>query len=85
MGGQGHRRPPLCAGSWTPCDLPLDVLLHPQFARDIVGGDAREEIWSPVNYSFFISSSLPTLVRSFCGSKYRVIKRLEKCAWAGDE
>ena len=47
-------------GSSTSCDLPLDVIVFTQlFVQQITEeGEAKEEIWSSVNYLFFISTSL---------------------------
>ena len=53
MGGQSGHHAPLCAGLSAPHDLPLGVSL----VHKITGGEAREEIWSSVNY-FFISTPL---------------------------
>ena len=56
MGGQSRCRPPLCAGVCaalsTSRDFSLDALLFTQFIREITEREAREEIWSTVNYLF---------------------------------
>ena len=61
-GSQSHHHPPLCAGSSTSCDLPLDVILFHslvrQFVWNITEGKAREKIWSCVIYLFLNSTSL---------------------------
>ena len=61
MGGQSRCRPPLCAGVCaalsTSRDFSLDALLFTQFVRKTTEREAREEIWSSVNYLFFISTS----------------------------
>ena len=49
---------PLPVGLSTLCDLPLDAVLFTQFACEITEGEAKEEIWSSVNYLFFIFTSL---------------------------
>ena len=48
----------MCAGLLIPRDLSLDAVLFTQFAGEINDAEAREEIWSSVNYLFFISTSL---------------------------
>ena len=48
----------VCAGLWTPLNIPLDVILFIQFVHQITEVEAREEIWLSVNYLFFISTSL---------------------------
>ena len=48
----------VCAGLWTPLNIPLDVILFIQFVHQITEVEAREEIWSSVNYLFFITTSL---------------------------
>ena len=61
MGGQSRCCPPLCAGLCaalsTSRDFSLHVFLFTQFVHKTTEGEAREEIWSSVNYSFFISTS----------------------------
>ena len=58
MGGvRVVHHPALCAGLLT-CDFSLDATLFTQSVHEITEGKAREEIWSSVNYLFFISTSL---------------------------
>ena len=60
MKGQSHRHPPLGTGLTTR-GLLLETCSHSlitQFVWEIVEGEAREQIWSSVNYLFFISTSL---------------------------
>ena len=61
--------------SWSPavCRLVnflwsflLDAILFPPFVHEITEGEAGEEIWSPGNYLFFISTSL------ICGKNQQV-------------
>ena len=42
----------------TSYDFSLDALLCTQSVHEMTEGEAREEIWSSVNYLFFISTSL---------------------------
>lgn len=48
----------LCAGLTTSCDLSLDALLFTQFVCKITKRESEEEVWSSVNYLFFIPTSL---------------------------
>ena len=60
MKGQSNRHPPLGTGLTTR-GLLLETCSHSlitQFVWETVEGEAREEIWSSVNYLFFISTSL---------------------------
>ena len=60
MKGQSHPHPPLGAGLTTH-DLLLETCsysLITQFVWEIVEEEASEEIWSSVNYLFFISTPL---------------------------
>ena len=59
--GQSRHHLPLsglCADLLTPCDLILDVILVTLFIPKITEGEAKEEIWSSVNYFFQIPTSL---------------------------
>ena len=58
IGDQTCSQLPLHADLLTPCDLSLDAILFTQFVWEITEGGAREEIWSSVNYLFFIYTSL---------------------------
>lgn len=60
IGDQIDSHPPLRAGWLTPCerDLSLDAILLTQSIWEITEGEARGEIWSPVNHLFFIFTSL---------------------------
>ena len=53
---------PLCAGLCAclliSCDFYLDAILFTWLVFEITEGEAGEEIWSSVNYLFFISTSL---------------------------
>ena len=50
---------PLCAGLWAPSALSIDVTRSGlTFCLELTKGEAREEIWSSVNYRFFITISL---------------------------
>ena len=49
--------PPLHARSSSSCGPSLDALSVPWFVLEITEGKAREEIWSTVNYFFFIFTS----------------------------
>ena len=46
------------AGLSPSCDFSLDALLFTQFVLEVTEGEAREDIWSSVNYLFFLSTSL---------------------------
>lgn len=48
----------LCADLLTPCNPSLDAIFFTQFVCKIAEGEAREEIWSSLNYFFFLSTSL---------------------------
>ena len=51
----------LLAGLLTSCYFCLDAILFTQFvpySLKITKGETGEEIWPPVNYLFFISTSL---------------------------
>ena len=50
--------PPLPTGSWTSYDLSLDVILFTQFVQEITEREGRKEVWSSVNFLFFISTTL---------------------------
>ena len=39
IGGQSRHHPSLCTGSWTSCDLPLDVVLFTQFGHTVCSRD----------------------------------------------
>ena len=59
--GQSRHHVPLsglCADLSTPCDLILDVILVTLFVPKITEGEAKEEIWSYVNYFFQSPTSL---------------------------
>ena len=51
-----------CRAGLTSCDLSFDAIcsysLLTQFVREVTEGEAREKIWSSINYLFFISTSL---------------------------
>ena len=42
----------------TSYDFSVDALLFTQSVHEMTEGEAGEEIWSSVNYLFFISTSL---------------------------
>ena len=48
----------LCVGLLISCDFSLAVILFTWLVCEITEGEAGEEIWSSVNYLFFISTSL---------------------------
>ena len=61
--GRSMKRPEVCVGSYAVFSVSgdlfsLDTILLTQFVHEITEGEAREEIWSSVNYLFFISTSL---------------------------
>lgn len=73
-------------GLWTPLDPPLEVPIHrliTQFVQEIDEGEAREEIWSSLNY-LFLHSSEP-LEQLTSQARHCVIIRSEQCPWAGVE
>ena len=53
----------------TSYDFSLDALLCTQSVHEMTEGEAREEIWSSVNYLFFISTSSNTLGKVLCDQK----------------
>ena len=73
----GDQNLPLRADLSTPCDLSLNAILFTQFVHKIAEGEAKEEIWSSVNYLFFISTSLIYGKDQY--ARYCVIKRFERC------
>ena len=66
---------PLRACLSTPCDLSLDAIFS-HTVCEFTEYEAREEIWSSVNYLFFIATSL-TLERT---NKLDKVKSFERCA-----
>ena len=55
-GGCNHS--PLSAGLLTARFFFFNAILFTQLVHEITEGEAREEIWSFVNYLFFMSTSL---------------------------
>ena len=64
MRKEGRRPDQIClhspwpAGLMTSCDLSVDSLLCTQFVCKITKRESGEEIWSSINYLFFIPTSL---------------------------
>ena len=67
--GSGSSPSPLCAdccAGLLACYFPLFAILFMQFVCEIIDGEAKEEIWSPVSYLVFTSTFLS------CGENQQV-------------
>ena len=68
----------------TSHDFSVDALLFTQSVHEMTEGEAGEEIWSSVNYLFFISTSSIYRRNQHIRGRYYVIKRFESWARVGD-
>ena len=66
--------------SWVQacCDFSLEAILFTQFVCKIIEREAMEEIWSSVNYLFFIFTSLIYGKNQHIRQGMGVIKRFER-------
>lgn len=73
----------------TSYDFSVDALLFTQSVHEMTEGEAGEgeageEIWSSVNYLFFISTSSIYRRNQHIRGRYYVIKRFESWSRVGD-